>query len=52
VKDNSQPQYIISPAAISNDMADLLVKAIYEGQANLSASNASIQKIKKGWNLL
>jgi hypothetical protein len=36
----------------SNDMTDLLTRAIYGGQANLEASNASVQEIKKSWNLL
>jgi hypothetical protein len=35
----------------SNDIANLLERAIHEGQANLEASNASVQEIKKGWNL-
>jgi hypothetical protein len=35
----------------SKDIANLLDRAIHEGQANLEASNASIQEIKKGWNL-
>lgn len=36
----------------SNAMLDLLAKAIEDGLANLDASHASIQEIKKGWNLL
>lgn len=35
----------------SNAMLNLLAKAIDEGQANLEASNASIQEIKRAWNL-
>jgi hypothetical protein len=33
-------------------MLDLLTKAIDNGRANLEAANASIQEIKRGWNLL
>jgi hypothetical protein len=32
-------------------MLDLLAKAINSGQANSEAVNASIQEIKRGWNL-
>ena len=32
-------------------MLDLLTQAIEDGSANLDASHASIQEIKKGWNL-
>jgi hypothetical protein len=32
-------------------MMDLLATAIDNGQSNLSAANASIQEIEKGWNL-
>jgi hypothetical protein len=35
----------------SNAMVDLLTQAINDGSANLDASHASIQEIKKGWNL-
>jgi hypothetical protein len=35
----------------ANVMLDLWVKAIDKGQANLAAANASIQEIKRGWNL-
>lgn len=35
----------------ANAMLDLLAKAIENGQANLEAANASIQEIKRGWNL-
>ncbi len=35
----------------SNAMLDLLAKAIGDGQANAEASNASVQEIKRGWNL-
>jgi hypothetical protein len=35
----------------ANAMLDLWVKAIDNGQANLEAANASIQEIKRGWNL-
>jgi hypothetical protein len=34
-----------------NAMLDLLAKAIDNGRANLEAANASIQEIKRGWNL-
>lgn len=36
----------------TNAMLDLLAKAIENGRANLEAANASIQEIKRGWNLL
>ena len=36
----------------ANAMLDLWGKAIDNGQANLEAANASIQEIKRGWNLL
>jgi exonuclease VII small subunit len=32
-------------------MLDLWVKSLDNGQANLEAANASIQEIKRGWNL-
>jgi hypothetical protein len=32
-------------------MLDLLAKAIDNGRANLEAANASIQEIKRSWNL-
>jgi hypothetical protein len=35
----------------ANAMLDLWAKAIDNGQANLEAANASIQEIKRGWNL-
>jgi hypothetical protein len=35
----------------SNLMVDLLTQAIQDGGANLDASHANIQEIKKGWNL-
>ncbi len=35
----------------SNAMVDLLTQAINDGFANLDASHASIQEIKKGWSL-
>jgi hypothetical protein len=35
----------------SNAMVDLLTQAINDGLANLDASSASIQEIKKGWSL-
>jgi hypothetical protein len=35
----------------TNAMLDLLAKAIENGRANLEAANASIQEIKRGWNL-
>jgi hypothetical protein len=35
----------------TNAMLDLLAKAIANGQSNLEATNASIQEIKRGWNL-
>ena len=35
----------------ANAMLDLWAKAIDNGQANLEAANASIQDIKRGWNL-
>ncbi len=35
----------------SNDMLDLLTQAINDGLANVDASHASIQEIKKGWSL-
>jgi ribosomal protein L22 len=35
----------------ANAMLDLLATAIESGQANLDAANASIQEIKRGWNL-
>jgi hypothetical protein len=35
----------------TNAMLNLWVKAIDNGQANLEAANASIQEIKRGWNL-
>jgi ribosomal protein L22 len=35
----------------ANAMLDLLATAINNGQANLEAANASIQEIKRGWNL-
>ena len=35
----------------SNAMLDLLTQAIDEGAANLAASHASTQEIKKGWKL-
>ena len=35
----------------SHAMLDLLNKAIEDGSSNLDASHASIQEIKKGWNL-
>jgi hypothetical protein len=35
----------------ANAMIDLLAKAIENGQSNLSAANASIQEIERGWNL-
>jgi hypothetical protein len=35
----------------ANAMLDLWGKAIDNGQANLEAANASIQEIKRGWNL-
>jgi hypothetical protein len=35
----------------ANAMLDLLATAIDNGQANLEAANASIQEIKRGWNL-
>jgi hypothetical protein len=35
----------------ANAMLDLWAKAIENGQANLEAANASIQEIKRGWNL-
>ena len=36
---------------VSHVMLDLLTQAIEDGAANLDASHASIQEIKKGWNL-
>lgn len=36
----------------SNAMIDLLTQGINDGLANLEASHASINEIKKGWNLL
>lgn len=36
---------------VSHVMLDLLTQAIEDGSANLDASHASIQEIKKGWNL-
>ncbi|MFB2894804.1 hypothetical protein ACE1CI_17985 [Aerosakkonemataceae cyanobacterium BLCC-F50] len=36
----------------TNAMLNLLTRAIADGQANLEASNASIQEIKRAWNLL
>jgi hypothetical protein len=35
----------------TNAMLDLMAKAIENGRANLEAANASIQEIKRGWNL-
>ena len=35
----------------SNAMVDLLTQAINDGLANVDASHASIQEIKKGWSL-
>ena len=35
----------------ANAMLDLWAKAIENGQSNLEAANASIQEIKRGWNL-
>ncbi len=35
----------------SNLMVDLLTQAIHDGSANLDASHANIQEIKKGWTL-
>ncbi len=35
----------------SNAMVDLLTQAINDGLANLDASSASIQEIKKSWSL-
>ena len=35
----------------TNAMIDLLAKAIDNGQSTLSAANASIQEIERGWNL-
>jgi hypothetical protein len=35
----------------SNAMIELLTQAINNGSANLEASHASIQEIKKGWSL-
>ena len=35
----------------SNAMVDLLTQAINDGLANLDASSASIQEIKKAWSL-
>jgi hypothetical protein len=35
----------------SNAMLELLTQAIEDGLANLNASHASIQEIKKGWSL-
>jgi hypothetical protein len=35
----------------ANAMLDLWGKAIDNGQANLDAATASIQEIKRGWNL-
>lgn len=36
---------------VSHVILDLLTQAIEDGTANLEASHASIQEIKKGWNL-
>ncbi len=36
----------------ANAMLELWAKAIENGQSNLEAANASIQEIKRGWNLL
>jgi uncharacterized membrane protein YccC len=35
----------------ANAMLELWAKAIENGQSNLEAANASIQEIKRGWNL-
>lgn len=36
----------------SRSMLDLLVRAIDQGQANFSAAEASVQEVKRIWNLL